>query len=235
MNKGFERLDNIYKHHADRYQQMVAREDYEGHLLPAIKRLVDLEGITVVEFGAGTGRLTRLLAPHVQLIRAFDLNRPMLDEAEKVLAADGLDNYTLTPADSRDIPLGDDLADLAIAGWTLSMLTSEYEDGWREPMEQAVREMKRVTKPEGSVIIIETLGTGKTDPEPPSERLADYYRWLETEQGFTRNWIRTDYEFDSVEQAEDLIRFFFADLADWVKEQGSPIVPECTGLWHRRV
>jgi len=34
--------------------------------------------LDVVEFGAGTGRITRLLAPEVQSIRAFDASEHML-------------------------------------------------------------------------------------------------------------------------------------------------------------
>jgi hypothetical protein len=45
-------------------------------------------------------------------------------------------------------------------------------------------------------------------------------------------WIRTDYEFASVEEAVTLTRFFFGDeLALQVQTANSPIVPECTGLW----
>jgi hypothetical protein len=50
--------------------------------------------------------------------------------------------------------------------------------------------------------------------------------------GFSHKWIRTDYEFESVEQAVELTRFFFGEqLADDVHAQKLTRVPECAGIW----
>ncbi|NJL56820.1 hypothetical protein HC928_17975, partial [bacterium] len=73
-------------------------------------------------------------------------------------------------------------------------------------------EMVRVTRPDGTLIILETLGTGSEIPTPPTAGLDAYYAWLEETHGFTRTWIRTDYEFASVGEAEHLTRFFFGDV-----------------------
>jgi predicted TPR repeat methyltransferase len=62
----------IYRQHADRYEAMIAREDYQRRLFPAISAIASLEGAQVVEMGVGTGRLTRLLAPAVRSIAGFD-------------------------------------------------------------------------------------------------------------------------------------------------------------------
>jgi len=53
--------------------------------------------------------------------------------------------------------------------------------------------MVRVVKPGGSIIIIETLGTGFTEPAPP-EILKPYYEYLAS-RWFTLVSIRTDYLF----------------------------------------
>jgi hypothetical protein len=91
-----------------------------------------------------------------------------------------------------------------------------------------------VLRPAGTIIIIETLGTGSTEPSPPHERLAAYYQMLEQEYSFASTAIRTDYKFDSVQQASEVLGFFFGDeFAAWVTDQQSPIVPECTGIWWR--
>jgi hypothetical protein len=92
--------------------------------------------------------------------------------------------------------------------------------------------MKRVLRPGGTVIILETLGTGCESPHPPSDALAAYYALLEEEHGFSATWIRTDYRFASLSEAEDLTRFFFGDgLADRVAREGLVTLPECTGIW----
>jgi hypothetical protein len=82
--------------------------------------------------------------------------------------------------------------------------------------------------------VIETLGTLSEQPKPPNEGLAAYYAMLESERGFTRSWIRTDYEFASVEAATRIMGFFFGEgMGARVRERGEKVVPECTGVWTR--
>jgi ubiquinone/menaquinone biosynthesis C-methylase UbiE len=96
--------------------------------------------------------------------------------------------------------------------------------------------MMRVLKPGGTAIILETMTTGSETPAPPNERLAAYYAWLENEQGFSYKWIRTDYQFASVQEADELTRFFFGDeLADRIVREGITILPECTGIWWKHL
>jgi hypothetical protein len=58
---------------------------------------------------------------------------------------------------------------------------------------------------------------------------------MERDHGFTRVSIRTDYQFDSMHEAESLVRFFFGDdMAAQVTENRWIVLPECTGIWWRR-
>ena len=128
------------------------------------------------------------------------------------------------------------MADLAISGWSLGYLVGEHPETWQEEIGQALREMRRVLRPGGTIAILETLGTGHETPHPPTEGLAAYYRYLE-ERGFGSTWIRTDYQFASLDEAAALIRFFFGDeLASTLQqcavvENEWVILPECTGIW----
>jgi hypothetical protein len=66
--------------------------------------------------------------------------------------------------------------------------------------------------------------------------LAEFYAWLEGTHGFQTTNIRTDYQFDSLAEAEQLSRFFFGDeLADEVVSKNWVILPECTGVWWKTV
>ncbi|HEX2989536.1 MAG TPA: hypothetical protein VHO49_02600, partial [Anaerolineales bacterium] len=61
------------------------------------------------------------------------------------------------------------------------------------------------------------------------------YQWLEA-NGFDSKWIRTDYRFESLDEAIELAGFFFGEeLAEQVRANGSVILPECTGVWWRTV
>jgi ubiquinone/menaquinone biosynthesis C-methylase UbiE len=222
----------IYASKAAQYDAMVSREDYEGNILPALEKIRPLTELEVVEMGAGTGRLTRLLSPKVKSIRAFDASQHMLDAARPTLEAIGTNNWTLLRADNRSLAAENDSADLAIAGWNFGHSTSWYVDYWTDIIGQFIQEMQRVLRPGGTAIILETLGTGSETPSPPNRKLKDYYEWLEREKGFESTWIRTDYRFNSVEEADHLTRFFFGDeLADRIVREKMLIVPECTGIW----
>lgn len=224
----------IYVRQAEEYDLLVSREDYQGHILPALASIRPWAGLEVVELGAGTGRLTRLLGPKARNVLALDLSAHMLAEARPTLSRAGLDNCRLIQGDGRHLPLASRVADLVIAGWTFGHFVSWYRPAWRQEVERAVAEMLRALRPGGTAVILETLGTGRTTPRPPTKGLAAYYALLENQLGFSLTWIRTDYRFCSLAEAERLIRFFFGpQLASQVTQKGEPIVPECTGLWWR--
>ena len=52
------------------------------------------------------------------------------------------------------------------------------------------------------------MGTGTDSAGPPTLGLAEYYAWLEETYGFQREVISTDYEFDSLDKAVELTKFF---------------------------
>jgi ubiquinone/menaquinone biosynthesis C-methylase UbiE len=242
-------LKDIYTRQAGRYDELVTHEDYQQNLLAAINRVRPVAGLDVVELGAGTGRLTCRLAPLVKTVRAFDTSPAMLAVAAAKLYCGGsvklppgggaaklqrggAANWQVRVADHRRLPVADGTADLALAGWTLCYAALDHPDRWRQTVAQAVGEMQRVLRPGGTCLIIETQGTGFETPHPP-DVLKDYLDYL-TELGFQSEWIRTDYQFASLAEAEELMRFFFGEAlaAQTVREQWQ-IVPECTGLWWR--
>ncbi len=226
-------FQEIYANRAAQYDAMVSREDYQGHLLPALHQIHPLQETVVVEFGAGTGRLTRLLVPYVRRIFAFDLSPHMLGVAQANLSPMRFDRWTLAAGDNRHMPVRTATADIAIAGWSFGHSMTWYSDQWEQALSAALGEMQRILRPGGTAIIIETLGTGSETPAPPNEHLRIYYDWLAA-QGYAQTWIRTDYEFESVGEADQLTRFFFGDeLADRILRESLLVLPECTGIWWR--
>ena len=101
-------------------------------------------------------------------------------------------------------------------------------------MEAWLVEMKRVLKPGSFIVLFESLGTGNESPVK-LEHLNNFYPWL-NEVGFQNKWIRTDYKFESVQEAEELSRFFFGDeLGNKVVQNSWMILPECTGVWWLKI
>ena len=220
----------IYEHDGERYDRLVACEDHQNHIISAIEGILSLPGKDVVEFGAGTGRLTCLLAPEVSTIRAFDASQHMLDVAVRKLQASGLANWHVGLGDHRHLPAASASADLAISGWSICYLVDLDQADWKAEVMNGLAEMRRVLRPGGVIILLETMGTGFETPHPP-ERLLDYYQVLK-EQGFASQWIRTDYSFPSAAEALELVSFFFGDeLASALSSAGPRSLAECTGIW----
>ena len=225
-------FQHIYANSAAQYDALVACEDYQQHLLPALTAIRSLSGLTVVESGAGTGRLTRLLAPYVRTIRAYDASAHMLATATDTLIASGTTNWSLAVADNRRLPEPADSADLVIEGWSFGHAVGWYPDTWQDEVDLMLDEIRRILRPSGTAILLETLGTGHETPTPPTPGLAELYTWLQTQYGFDHTWIRTDYQFSSVPEAVERTRFFFGDtLADHIEREQLLILPECTGIW----
>ncbi len=94
----------VYEAHADQYERLIQREDYQGNILSAIESYCPLDGLDVVELGAGTGRLTRLLAPYVKSIKAFDASAHMLETAAESLREMGVTNWNYRSCRSSPNP-----------------------------------------------------------------------------------------------------------------------------------
>lgn len=227
----------IYRQHADRYERLVSHEDYQHHLSLALAAIRSFDQTDVIEWGAGTGRVSELIAPHARSLIACDLNDHMLQVARPKLARCDCLAWQTVVADHRHMPLPDRCADISLAGWTLGYFTAKFcAESWRQTISQAIAQMQRVLRPGGTIIIIETLGTGSTEPKPPHDTLAAYYQMLEAELGFQSTWARTDYQFDSLDQAAGLTSFFFGEEWDAeVRRNNWIILPECIGLWWKTV
>lgn len=223
---------DIYSRKAEQYDRMVSFEDYQDNIPKALREIRPFLGLEVVDLGAGTGRLTAMIAPEARNVSAFDISDHMLSIARRNMAATGLENWKIEVADNRSLPVRDQIADLAISGWSLGHAIGWYPDNWKAEIQEALDEMDRITRANGTLVILETLGTGHTSPQPPTEGHQAFYRWLENTHGFHHRWIRTDYRFESAGQAAELTRFFFGyELAERILAENSPILPECTGIW----
>jgi ubiquinone/menaquinone biosynthesis C-methylase UbiE len=220
----------IYAENAAGYERLVGREDYRGSILTAVRQIRDLEGLEVVELGAGTGRLTCLLAPMVKSIAAFDISSHMLELAATKLRRAGRQNCGLAVADNRALPVDAQVANLVISGWSIVYTVVWNKETWRHELERTLAQMKRVLRPGGTIMILETLGTGYETPTPPDEMVA-YLDSLDR-AGFSFTWIRTDFLFRSLEEAQELTTFFFGEeMITRLISTDPVILPECTGIW----
>ena len=224
----------IYQSEGDRYEALISREDYQGNIPRAIDEIIHIDGLDVLDLGAGTGRLTLLLAPRAKSIRAFDASAEMLRVCRERLVTTGLSNWQVDVADHRQLPIQDHSTDLVVSGWSVSYLAVWNQENGQAELDKWLSEMKRVLHKDGTIILFESLGTGNETPIR-LEHVEPVYQWLDA-NGFQNKWIRTDYQFASVEEAADLAGFFFGEeMRARVLKNQSAILPECTGVWWRRI
>lgn len=225
--------EEIYQRHAIEYEALVSREDYQGNILKAIQEIVSLDGLDVLDLGAGTGRLACLLAPYVRTMLAFDLSPHMLTIARDKLRRLAPDHWLAAASDHRFLPLTARAADLVVSGWSVSYVAVWNPLRWREEADAWLAEARRVLRPGGHIILFESLGTGNESPVR-LEHLENFYTWLD-EVGFQNKWIRTDYKFESPEIANEIAGFFFGDeMKEKIMREQMTILPECTGVWWLR-
>ena len=224
----------IYQSDADRYDALVSREDYQGNIRRVLEEIVSPDDLDVLDLGAGTGRLTLILAPRAKSIRAFDSSAEMLRVCRERLIASGLSNWQVDVADHRNLPVEDHSVDVVVSGWSVSYLAVWNPEQANQELDKWLLEMRRVLRKDGMIILFESLGTGNESPMR-LEHVETTYQWLD-DNGFQNKWIRTDYQFESIEEAEELSRFFFGDeLGDKARQNNWVILPECTGMWWKEV
>ena len=229
--------------------ELCSRQDHEGAILRAIESVCPLSSVCqAADVGAGTGKLARILSPHVASIVVVDRS------AEAIAVAQSRNTVSecamhFHVADLRTLPIASESVDLAVAGWAVSYLKSEnetwYPDGssggpWREEVDAALAELDRIVAPGGTIILFETMGTAVESSQRSGSWL---YRHFREQAGFSQRHIRTDYRFPSKRSALSSLSFFFGKgvasraekLLAATADEGEPcIVPEVTGMWWRR-
>lgn len=226
-------FQHIYSHKAAEYHQMIAAEDKHGHLLPALEKVTPLRGKRILDLGTGTGRLPLLMAHQAATMVCLDLYGDMLREHQRQRTqVEG--RWGLLQGDMQTLPLRNSSFDIVTVGWAIGHLRTWFADNWRVVIAQVLQEMERVAVSGGTLIIIETLTTGSWQPAPPTPQLAEYYAWLESEWGFRRQTIRTDYHFDDLNDAIAKTEFFFGKkLTQAIQQNHWVQLPEWTGVWSR--
>lgn len=223
-----DKYQDIYARDAERYDAMVSAEDADKNL-PRV--LASLLGSTtkVVDIGCGTGRVTRAL---LNVNAGLEIVGVEPWPAMLAVARRRSPTARFVEGDAATLPVADGWADLAVAGWVYGHQCSWAAARWADTIGVFLAEQRRVVRDGGTLVVIETLGTGTDQPTPPAPSVA-YYDWLDA-QGFTRQVIDTSYAFASPEEAIAKMGFFFGErIVTRIQRHGWSRVPEWTALWSR--
>jgi SAM-dependent methyltransferase len=120
---------NVYKHEVERYNLLISKQPSLGDVIEKIRPFA---GFDIVDMGAGTGRLTTILAPKAKSIVALDASEAMLEVTTAKLKQAGLTNWRTQGVDHKSLPLEDNNAYLIVSGWSICYLGSTNVENWRE-------------------------------------------------------------------------------------------------------
>lgn len=123
----------------------ITRERLLASLRPAA-------GERILELGPGTGHYSLTVARTVLpggRLDLFDLQQEMLDHTIHRAEEEGLENLVPTQGDARDLPYGDDTFDAAYLVTVLGEVPDQVA---------ALRELHRVLKPGGRLVVGEVFG-----------------------------------------------------------------------------
>lgn len=183
----------------------------------------------VVEAGIGTGRVTNLYIEKAKQVYGFDRAPHMLTKL-KLNLSDNLHKIKLYNADNLYLLEPPEKGDIFIEGWSFGHTVVDNESNYERIVNVLVDEAKRLTKDDGVIIFIETLGSNSEIPKPSTEVLANFYTLLEKKYGFTSHEIRTDYKFATNAEAARITGFFFGKkFGEDVLKSKKTIIPEWTG------
>ena len=110
----------------------------------AVRRLPLSSGDTVLDVGVGTG-LTASLYPTDCVVTGIDISKPMLERAERRLAALGANHVTLMHMDASDLQFEDESFAVTYAAYTVSAVADPVK---------VVNEMCRVCRTGGYVVLL---------------------------------------------------------------------------------
>src|SRR5688500_13796165 len=136
-------VEGVYDKLAKVYDLVFGPTLHPGRLR-AIKRMNIQPGERVLEVGVGTGINLSLYPPHAE-ITGIDFSDAMLEKARERAAREGLRNARLQQMDAADLKFADDSFDIVYAPYLISVVP--------DPV-QVAREMRRVCRPGGRIIIL---------------------------------------------------------------------------------
>jgi ubiquinone/menaquinone biosynthesis C-methylase UbiE len=181
-----------------------------GHGDPMLlRRVIELAkprpGDRALDIATGAGHTALALAPYVAEVVAFDLTQQMLDETARNAAARGLTNVITQQGAAEKLPFADSSFDIV----AVRQAPHHYAD-----IHAAIREMARVVKPRGRVVIIDSRA-------PEAEELDLSFNHIEKlrDRSHVRNWKASEWRMMVQEAGLKIL----AEHLDFYTENGRPM------------
>lgn len=159
----------IYLKKVKLYDDFSRYEDSNNLILKFLLKNINLKNKVVLDIGAGTGKYARLLHGKAGLYYAMEPSAPMRRFMRKRFR--NTINIKIFNGKAEKIPLKPDSVDVVISIWAFTTKEVDKKKG--------IKEIKRVLKPKGGIILVENCPTGE---------LMDI--WEKTNQHYIKTYTR---------------------------------------------
>ena len=143
MSKPEQLARQIFAERAAVYTTSAAHKDPQV-LAKLVSLAVPQPDWQALDVATGTGHTAFAVAPYVAHVIATDITPEMLDEARKLQAEYGITNVEFRVADVHDLPFD---------GGSFDLVTSRRAPHHFSDIQRALREMRRVLRPGGKLVI----------------------------------------------------------------------------------
>ena len=174
-----------------------------GAEIAAIGKQTNLAGKNILELGCGNGRLCYQLAPLAKRVTGVDPDGRLVQFAADYAARNSIDNLTFIEMGAETLAFDDQCFDLVIMPWMFHLVKDR---------EAALKEVKRVLKPNGHLFIFGLYGDCDYDRiarrfVPARERELDAAEMYE--RPLERSCVK--YQKDEIPYQETEYSFVFPD------------------------
>jgi ubiquinone/menaquinone biosynthesis C-methylase UbiE len=198
----------VYTSRPDIYSAFSRYEDEHNKALKAISQRVTFSQKIVLEIGCGPGKYTSLLAPATRAYLAIDISEPLLALAKS--RCEHISNLLFLRSNATHMHIASNTIDVVFASWAFSAIIPEVKRA------RAIRETLRVLKPGGEAWLLENHWTDEFTRLRglPLNYDESEIRPLIEQYGFNLvTVVDTHFAFPSLEEAERVCGFIFADAA----------------------
>jgi len=157
-----------------------------------LDRIEVSSGDRVLDVAAGSGLLSRALAPRVREVVALDLTPAMLENAREAAQRDGVSNIQFVEGAAEAMPFSDGEFDLAVTRFSLHHIAQP---------QGVVDEMARVTRAGGRIVVIDLFAS---DDPGVAQRTNELERRRDPSHAWTLSWT----------QLQNLVRNAGASIVD---------------------
>lgn len=177
-----------------------------------INEIQKIEKAVVLDLGCGGGHVSYNVAPHADLVFAYDLSHEMLDTVSKTASQRKLKNIFVQQGIAEDMPFSDHQFDVVI---------SRYSAHHWQHVPSAMKEVNRVLKPDGIVIFVDIISSS-------SPILDTFLQTIETirDPSHVRNYSVKEWVYFIEDAGFDLVgldkQTLSLDFGSWVKRMKTP-------------